>query len=189
MCGPGAATPNCPVHAMWDQKLLLSVLFAARCSPSSSDLSLPLFPTESGHVVSTKAMKESIRIAARLLQCPLESPDGAERITGHSLRPTGAQGLARMGLDTWSIELLGRWGGKCVRQYVRAASVSSAAARARALTMRAALAELTDQPADAEPASQASVDETRLRQRLEAIAPDCLVPWRVSLLAEVNDVL
>ena len=40
------------------------------------------------------------------------SPDAYERVSGHSLRPTGAQGLARMGVDSYVIELLGRWGGQ-----------------------------------------------------------------------------
>ena len=55
-----------------------------------------------------------------------------EHVTGHSMRPSGAQFLARAGLDTYTIQILGRWGSNTVEQYVREAVVSEAASRARA---------------------------------------------------------
>ena len=58
---------------------------------------------------------------------PLESPDRAEQITGHSLRATGAQGLAKAGLDLWAIQLLGRWGSEAVKLYVRQAALEKSA--------------------------------------------------------------
>ena len=59
-------------------------------------------------------MTATIRAAALHLGSDLVSPDGTERVSGHSLRVTGAQGLARLGLDAWSIQLLGRWGSAAV---------------------------------------------------------------------------
>ena len=57
----------------------------------------PLFPDESGSVVSKGAMTETIRQAATRLDIPLASPDGSERVSGHSLRVSGAQGLIDSG--------------------------------------------------------------------------------------------
>ena len=72
-------------------------------------------------------MAATIRQAALTLGSPLSSPDGTEQITGHTLRATGAQGLARAGLDLWAIQLLGRWGSDAVRLYVRQASLERSA--------------------------------------------------------------
>ena len=48
------------------------------------------------------------------------------------MRPTGAQFLARAGLDTYTNQLLGRWGSCAVEKYVREAVIGEAASRARA---------------------------------------------------------
>ena len=72
--------------------------------------------------------------AASLLGVELAAPDGSERVTGHSLRATGAQGLAAAGIDTWAIELLGRWGSEVVRSYIREARLQGASTMARRAT-------------------------------------------------------
>ena len=72
------------------------------------------------------------------------SPDGTERVSGHSLRVTGAQGLARLGLDAWSIQLLGRWGSAVVFGYIREAALGSAELWARRAAAQPGLAELRD---------------------------------------------
>ena len=59
---------------------------------------------------------------AGLLGVPAVPPDGSEAITGHSLRAPRAQGLYRLGLDTWTAQLFGRWGSATVAY---AASVPS----------------------------------------------------------------
>ena len=46
---------------------------------------------------------------------------------GHSLRVTGAQGLARLGLDLWAIQLFGRWDTEAVQGYVRLVSLEHTA--------------------------------------------------------------
>merc|ERR1711940_345504 len=38
-------------------------------------------------------------------------------ISGHSLRRTGAQWLARRGLPLWAIQYIGRWGSDSIRLY------------------------------------------------------------------------
>ena len=77
-------------------------------------------------------MVDTIRRAAELLQLPPLSPDGVPRWTGHTLRVTGAQGLALAGLDTWAIQLLGRWGSEAVRSYIRQAPLAASTNWARA---------------------------------------------------------
>ena len=67
--------------------------------------SLPLFPTARGTACSKEAMSATILHAAELLGVELVAPDGSERVSGHSLRATGAQGLAAAGVETWAIEL------------------------------------------------------------------------------------
>ena len=55
--------------------------------------------------------------AAEYLKVPLVGKGGHERVSGHTLRVSGAQGLARMGVEQWSVQLLGRWGSEAVRGY------------------------------------------------------------------------
>ena len=99
----------CPAHSAWDQLLLLRRRFGSgpmqRLPPG-----LPLFPDMGGNKCSKEVMAATIERAASALQVPLSSPDGCERISGHTLRVTGAQGMAKFGLDLWAIQLLGRWG-------------------------------------------------------------------------------
>ena len=53
------------------------------------------------------------------------APDGSERISGHSLRVTGAQGLAGRGWNLWTVQLLGRWGSDSVKGYFREAPLQA----------------------------------------------------------------
>jgi len=115
----GSPVPSCPAHAAWDHLTFLRERFPDRWQAASPPFELPLFPTELGTVCAKDAMAATIIHAAILLGVELASPDGSERVSGHSLRATGAQGLAAAGVDTWAIELLGRWGSDAVRGYVR----------------------------------------------------------------------
>ena len=126
---------RCPVHSAWDQLLILEErfpsCFANRAQRDSStppvctDELLPLFPTTEGQVCGKAEVSETIIQAAKFLEIPLESPDHSERVSGHSLRSTGAQGLARAGLELWAIQLMGRWGSDAVKSYVRDAFVGA----------------------------------------------------------------
>ena len=184
ICQPGRWLASCPVHAILDQQILLARFFPNR----AGDLSLPLFPDIRGQAVSKTAMTATIRHAAEWLRVPLASADGKQKVTGHSLRPTGAQGLARLGVDTWAIELLGRWSSKTVQRYVREAAVEQAATQARAAMIRmtwqqvaAATSEVLQDPAGATDAA--------IRDALVRVAPGALASWRCSLLTEVRDTL
>ena len=72
----------------------------------------------------------------------LHNLDGSLRISGHSLRASGAQLLARLGFDMLSIQLLGRWGSDALLTYVRGAAVSVEAARARAKQITGSIRDL-----------------------------------------------
>ena len=87
----------------------------------------PLFPNIHGKACSKLAMARTFVKAAEFLGVPTTTPDGSETITGHSLRVTGAQGLARIGLDLWTIQLIGRWGSDAIKRYVRLVPLERAA--------------------------------------------------------------
>ena len=131
ICTAGRPTPLCPVHALWDQLWILKRSFPERFSGDLPDASLPLFPRADSKPATKDKVTDCIRHAARALQVPLQSRDGSTQVSGHSLRPTGAQGLCRAGLDTWAVQLIGRWGSSVVRQYVADAAVSAEAAISR----------------------------------------------------------
>ena len=130
-CLGGPPRPLCPAHAAWDHLLHLRRTFPGRHQGGQPDRDLPLFPDQLGRPVRKELFVATIVRAAELLQVELVSADGSERVSGHSLRPTGAQGLTRLGVDIWAVQLLGRWGSSTVQTYVRDASVSAAAAVAR----------------------------------------------------------
>ena len=72
-------------------------------------------------------MQDTIVEAGRLLGIARAAPDGSERITGHSLRVTGAQGLVMRGWDLWTVQLHGRWGSDVIKRYARDSSLNAAA--------------------------------------------------------------
>ncbi len=91
-------------------------------------MDLPLFPTITGVAVKKADMVATIVAAATKLGTPLTTEDGKERVSGHSLRATGAQGLVSIGIDTWTVQLLGRWGTAAVLGYTRDAAAGPVAA-------------------------------------------------------------
>ena len=120
-CGQGQESPGCPYHAAWDQLLWLQRTFPSQFDRLGRPLrDLPLFPDELGQTVSKAKMTESIVYAARLLGVQ-DAPDGAERVSGHSLRVTGAQGLVILGWPSEAVRLMGRWESKDVERFIRLA--------------------------------------------------------------------
>jgi hypothetical protein len=81
-------------------------------------------------VCSKDSMTNTFLAAASFLKADKHSSRTNERISGHSLRATGAQGLTRLGLDLWAVQLMGRWGTEVVKDYVRQAHVEVVAAQA-----------------------------------------------------------
>jgi hypothetical protein len=113
----GKEAASCPYHAISGQLARLKKLFPRRWSDEGPDDDLPLFPALDGSAVTKERMTATIVEAARRLSVPLASPDGSSRVSGHSLRVSGAQGLSRAGIDVWAIQLLGRWGSDAVLGY------------------------------------------------------------------------
>ena len=118
-CEFGGAPRACAVHVLWDQLSYLRRRFPEAIVDGHFAEDFPLFPDREGKVCSKPAMADTFRSAAEHLGLPAEVPDGSAGITGHSLRATGAQGLARLGLELWAIQLIGRWGSEAVKAYVR----------------------------------------------------------------------
>ena len=112
------------MHCMWDHLGFLRSRFASEWSEAGPSWDLPLFPDCKGAVVSKQSMVKTIEHAATQLGVALAAPDGCERVSGHSLRVSGAQGLARMGWDLWAIQLHGRWHSDVVKRYVQDAHLT-----------------------------------------------------------------
>ena len=115
---------DCPVHAVLSQWFWLRSAFPERFTEGVPDLDLPLFPTMRGEVVSKPAFVSTIIYAGRYLGVG-DSPDGTVRLTGHSLRPTGAQGLIEMGWRSDAVKLMGRWQSETVLRYTREAALAA----------------------------------------------------------------
>ena len=129
-CSPSPSSldrANCPVHMMVDHILFLQRLFPSQWRGGVALVSLPLFPRADGAVVDKNAMRDTIIEGARLLGISQAAPDGTERVSGHSLRVTGAQGLVIRGWDLWTVQLHGRWGSDVIKRYVRDSPLAAVA--------------------------------------------------------------
>ena len=110
-CGcKGVSSWGCPVCVRSAHLEFLRKAFPEKVRGLSFEPDFPLFPTEEGRVVTKDAMTETIVAAARILNVQLVSAEGTEQMSGHTLRVTGAQGLSRLGLDLWAIQVYDRWG-------------------------------------------------------------------------------
>ena len=115
------------MHVLIDHVLFLRATFPQRCTHDEFEVSFPFFPNSAGHVVQKGPMADTIREAGRLLGVAASAPDGSERLSGHSLRVTGAQGLVHRGWHLWAVQLHGRWGSDVIRRYVRESPLAAAA--------------------------------------------------------------
>ena len=154
ICQGGAIRPFCPAHAAWDQMICLRRWFPDRFADDAASADLPFFPTSAGSPCTKEGFTRTISQAAVLLDLPQQSAVDNERVTGHSMRATGAQFLARAGLDTYTVQLLGRWGSSAVERYVREAVISGAASRARASQLAQTLTHMSGEVVAALPRDQ-----------------------------------
>ena len=96
---------------------------------SSADARLPLFPDRNGVALSKAAVIEAIRAVALQAGEPLVRTDGLgkerHRFHEHVLRVTGAQFLARAGLELLLIQLFARWGSAAVLRCVQQAPLNN----------------------------------------------------------------
>ena len=159
ICRNGATRPFCPAHVAWDQLIILKRLHPRHFAGDSLVTDLPFFPAEGGEPCTKDGFTQTIVKAAQLLEMPTASDLDNVRVTGHSMRPTGAQFLARAGLDTYTVQLLGRWGSSTVENYVRDAVISEAASRARATQLSQTLDQITGEVVAAVPCDKFDRDQ------------------------------
>ena len=102
-------------------------------------------------------MTSTIVSAARRLGV-IDTPDGTLRVSGHSLRCTGAQGLIALGWRADAVRLQGRWESETVTRYTREAALYAPSELATlvmvlsGLARAAEVAPAADEPEPAEPA-------------------------------------
>ena len=118
--------PLCPFHC-FKTYMFLRTHFAKQCTQNPEEC--PLVCTGRGMVASkeqsTSAMRK-VTVIADLHDRTDKTPDKkdvnkANRVGGHTLRVAGAQLMARMQLDLYLIQLVGRWGSMAVAAYVQQA--------------------------------------------------------------------
>ena len=117
-CDGLASRFSCPTCCVRDQLSFLKRQFPAAWTDDTPSWSLPLFPGIDGAACTKEGFVATIVEGARRLELPLMNPDSSRRVSGHSLRVGGAQGMTRLGFPLWSIQLLGRWGSDAVKGYV-----------------------------------------------------------------------
>ena len=117
-CSQLSDRAGCPACCVLDQMAFLRRQFPASWAEGRPDWSLPLFPRLDGQAGEKGAFVATIVHAAGQLGVALADAESTTRVSGHSLRVTGAQGLTRMGFPLWAVQLLGRWGTDTVKAYV-----------------------------------------------------------------------
>ena len=160
--------PLCPLHVLRAQ-----VTWATDFAHELGKLpaTFPLFPSASGQVVAKVAAAATIVQTAVALGLETHEATGASRFSGHSWRVSGAQFLARAGIDIWRIQLHGRWGSAAVLGYVKLAALHASLAveatlnrdlsqvREAIVAAKVRLAQLTDTAAGAGAKTQAIIED------------------------------
>ena len=111
-CTGETAPTMCPAHLLAEQ-----VEWVERAFPHLGR-DAPLFPTCAGKAPRKEKMVTTIVESARKLGLAVVGPTGAALFGGHSWRPAGAQYLAKAGIDTWRIQIHGRWGSEAIAGYI-----------------------------------------------------------------------
>ena len=163
----------CPYHIMVEQVSIVTTLWEG---PSSGEL--PLFPTNSGKVLTHAATVAAIHQVARSVGEPLQRDVDSTRLDRfgeHCMRVSGAQFLSRgLQWDLFVIQLFGRWGSLAVAKYVQEAPLSHATERAPSTSLAAVLKMVQEatqaarQPPD--PIAEASIraDIEDIKKKLNA---------------------
>ena len=116
----------CPYHAAASQIEALKVKFAV---DGELPHGLPLFPTRDGNAPSKASVVSSLRAWLTSSGISMDClPTG-----GHCFRVTGAQMLARAGIDADTIMIAARWTSSAVLKYIREAPLKTLTHRYAAL--------------------------------------------------------
>ena len=177
---PSSPSPACPAHAMYAHLRFLQRRFPEQWVDGRPRGGFPLFPAADGEPVTKAAMVSTIQHAATLQGIPLRSPDASEQVSGHSLRVTGAQGLAQLGWHLWAIQLIGRWGSEVVRQYLREAPLLAPRPQPLDLDLDAVVAAVVSRLGSAD-------DGRPIREVAAVLGADRASPEESSQLADLAD--
>ena len=85
ICLQGRPRPDCPVHALWDQLLVLQRRFPTGFHGGVPDAALPLFPAAAGHAISKVSFTAVVVESAWRTGQPQANADGSLRLSGQSL--------------------------------------------------------------------------------------------------------
>ena len=125
-CATPALAPLCPFHLMAAYLQLLQTVFGASFRLPARRM--PLFPSAAGMVLTKAATVEAVRSCIAQAGEPLTRVDGMgvarQRFGEHALRVSGAQALARGGMELYLIQLFARWGSSAVGRYVQQAPLA-----------------------------------------------------------------
>ena len=186
VCGGGPYRVDCPAHAAWDQLIMLRRRFPHRHVDGRPHVDLPLFPDVFGKVATKKHFAQTIAECAVRSEQPTQNVDGTLKVTGHSLRASGAQMLAHLGFGLLDVQLIGRWGSDALLTYVRGAAVGKTAARARAPQLAGSVRELASAAAAAGvPRGTAPDFEEQARRWFTEWLPTATAQLRPTLVQEV----
>ena len=92
---------------------------------------LPLFPSAAGGVVEKEMVVRTLEALGARAGMNLRDELGRRALGGHSLRVTGAQYLAAMGVELYKLALLARWSSPIIMRYVGEAPMAGITADAR----------------------------------------------------------
>jgi hypothetical protein len=176
LCRNAVRRVDCPYHSAVDQIKILKGKFG-----NVLPLSLPLFPTASGDVVSKMGIVEALEANVEATGALIVAENGGKLLGGHSFRVTGAQRLAALGVEVAKIMVMARWAGESVLRYVREAPLETLPAEVVALeeqrnlvtTLRALHKEVRELGARIQNCEQGGEDKvSHLEERIAGIHRD-----------------
>ena len=146
LCG---VTEFCPVHLLSRHVEELKKHFVVQLGLEWRKL--PLFPRADGNALSKEAVVSMLTRLVASYGGRTVDHLGRSCISGHTMRITGAQLLASLGLDPVTIGMHGRWSSNAILTYLGESPLSSVSARLKQHTQLALpLRELTERVAQLE---------------------------------------
>ena len=137
---PAERRADCVYCAAWSQ----AALVRERFGPDLPE-DMPLFPTAAGRDMDKTAVIKMLRANVELYGGTVQAEGGMQTIGGHSLRVTGAQRLAALGVDSVKIMVLARWAGPTILRYVREAPLQNLPREVRDLEGRTELTQIASE--------------------------------------------
>ena len=113
----------CPYHAALDLNEFIEKEFPHDIHQPG----FPLFPTIAGEQLTSEMMLALIEELSYMMGESLYAKADRRRFGKHSWRSTGAVHLALIGLDAYTIQLIGRWLCTIVLRYCRMAPIADVA--------------------------------------------------------------